>query len=68
MSIHPPIPAPGTKAACRYWAKRTRESLRDAEQEIQRGNLAFAEDLAIQASGEAADYAEAVRALADVAA
>jgi hypothetical protein len=58
-------PTMGTKAAVRYWAQRTRESLRDAEAAVKRGDYGYADDVAMQASGEAAEFSEAVRALND---
>ena len=57
------IPADGTKAAVRYWAKRTRESLRLAEEAMQGGDFDSAEDFATQAAGEAGEYENAMRNL-----
>jgi hypothetical protein len=65
MALPVNVPARGTKAACRYWASRTRQSLWDADAAFKRGEYAAAEDIALQASGEAAEYAEAMRALVD---
>jgi len=53
-------PARGTKAAVRYWAKRTRESLRYAEQLLREGDREFAYEVAEQASGEASEFHAAV--------
>lgn len=51
----------------RYWAHRTRESLRDAERCAREDNYGLAEDLAVQASGEAGEAGEFAIAMRDLA-
>lgn len=60
------IPAVGSKAALTYWAKRTRESLRDAQAMAAQGDWALAVDLGTQAAGEAAEFDNAMRVYVDV--
>jgi hypothetical protein len=59
------IPANGTKAAVRYWAKRSRQSMRDAEWCMTRGHWAQANEYAMQAAGEASEMHTAMEALSD---
>jgi hypothetical protein len=57
------IPANGTKRAVRYWAERTRASMRDGQRAIADGNHELARELALQCSAEASEYSAAVDAL-----
>lgn len=54
------VPGPDTRQAVRYWARRVRASLRDAEKALDAGQHDQANELSVQASGEAGEFDQAV--------